>query len=654
MAYISFDKSQIVNLEFSLSREVLRSNRAGSYSSTTIVGCNTRKYHGLLVCPVDAFGGERFVLLSSMDVSVVQKDKIFNIGIHKYKGDHFYPKGHKYIESFATMVIPEMIYRVGEVVLQQERILIHRNEQVMIRYTVLEAPEPLKLQLRPFLAFRNIHSLSHANMYADTKVEYIQNGIRMKMYEGFPWLNLQLSDPCEFVQMPDWNYAIEYPEERSRGYDYQEDLFVPGFLEVEMKEGSSIILSASTEEEKPGGFKQKFSRTMAKKVPRSNYRNCLVNSAQQFIERRPGYTDIIAGYPWFGAWGRDTFISLPGLALAREGLKLYREVLDTQVNRMKGGLFPNMGNVDNPAFNSVDAPLWFFWSLQQYRNAGGKDVATRYWNAAREIIHNYVKGEDYSIRMHENGLIQSGDGTKGLTWMDAMVHGKPVTPRDGFAVEINALWYNAVCFALEISKEKGDNEFTDSFSYLPDRIWESFNRMFWDEAKGFLADRVTIEGTKIMEVRPNMVIATSLPHIMLSNEQAIRILEVADKELVTPRGLRSLSPRNPAYVGVYYGTQEERDSAYHQGTVWPWLIGPFCEGWLRAYGKNGAEKVRKLIFGFEEVMLEHGIGSVSEIYDGDPPHAPRGAISQAWSIAEILRIINILDRNYKPQIKTSL
>ena len=647
MGYIKFDKSKVVNLEYSLSREILRTNRAGSYSSTTIVGCNTRKYHGLLVCPVDELGGDRFVLLSSLDVTVVNNESSFNIGLRKYKGDYFSPKGHKYIEDFDTEVIPMMIYRVGGVILKQERILVHYEEQFLMRLTILEAGEPMRIQARPLLAFRNIHQLTHANMFANTKVERVNNGIKAKLYDGFPWLNMQWSVNADFVQVPDWYYGVEYIEEQKRGYDYSEDLFVPGFFEFEAKEGDVIIFSASTKEENPSGFKKKFSSTVASKIPRNSFINCLQNAAQQFIEKRGGSTLIIAGYPWFGAWGRDTFISLPGLALSRQNNMLFTEVLDTQVRKLRNGLFPNMGSDDNPAYNSIDAPLWFFWAVQNYQENGGlEDTWKRYGEACKSIITAFRTGTAFNIHMRDNGLIYADAPGKALTWMDAVVNGVPVTPRRGYAVEINALWYNAVCFAVEMSRKSRDKDFFKEIESLPELIKKSFLELFWDEELGYLADYVNDDEGPNSFVRPNMVLAVSLPNSMLDCEKMKKVMDVADKYLVTPRGLRTLSPGHSNYKGIYFGGQEERDNAYHQGTVWPWLLGPFCEGWLRVYGKQGVHKVRKLIFGFEGVMNEHGVSTISEIYDGDPPHNARGSISQAWSVSEIIRIIDILDKRY--------
>jgi predicted glycogen debranching enzyme len=648
MSYIKFEKSQIVNLEYSLAREVIRTNRAGSYSSTTIVGCNTRKYHGLLVCPVDAFGGERYVLLSSVDATIVNNERSFNTGIRKYKGDYYSPKGHKYIEELDMEGIPSRIYRVGGVKLKHERLLVHYEEQFLSRFTIIEASEPMKLQIRPFLSFRSIHELTHANLAANTKVDFISNGIRIRLYEGFPYLHMQFSQKVEFVHVPDWYLGVDYIEEQKRGYDYSEDLFTPGFFEVEAEEGDVIVFSASTSEEKPSGFKSKFTKTLNGKIPRNNFINCLKNAAQQFIEKRHGNTFIIAGYPWFGSWGRDTFIALPGLALARPSkkLQLYRDVLDTQVKRMKDGLFPNMGAADNYAFNSVDAPLWFFWSVQQYRENGGQDAWERYGEAMIKVLDAYKSGTAFNIGMRENGLIYADAPGKSLTWMDAIVDGIPVTPRRGYAIEINALWYNAACFGLEMAREVNNRKFLKEYESLPGLISDSFREMFCDHQRGYPADYVNDEEGKNYFVRPNMVIAVSLPYSMLSKDQMKRVLDIADKELVTPRGLRTLSPGYPIYKGAYRGSQRERDLAYHNGTVWPWLLGPFCEGWLKVYGMSGEQKVRKLIYGLEEVMNEHGVSTISEIHDGDPPHAPNGAISQAWSIGEVLRIIDLLENKY--------
>jgi predicted glycogen debranching enzyme len=290
--------------------------------------------------------------------------------------------------------------------------------------------------------------------------------------------------------------------------------------------------------------------------------------------------------------------------------------------------------------------LWFFWAIQQYVEQGGTDAWELYGEAAKSVLNAYKSGTSYNIHMRDNGLIYADAPGKSLTWMDAVVHGVPVTPRRGYDVEINALWYNAVCFSLEMARLNNDKKFIKEYEKLPELIKKSFLEIFWDPRLNTLADYVNdTEGVNLF-VRPNMVIAVSMPYSMLDKDQMKNILDVADKELVTIRGLRTLSPRNKMYKGVYKGNQEERDNAYHQGTVWPWLYGPFCEGWLKVYGKQGVQKVKNLIYGLEAVMNEHGISTISEIYDGDPPHAPQGSISQAWSVGEVLRIMDLLETKY--------
>jgi len=644
MSYLVFDKNELVNLDYSLNKEILRSNRAGSYCSYTLAGCNTRKYHGLLVCPLEQIDGEKHVLLSSLDLSIIQHDAEFNLGIHQYPND-FAPKGHKYLRNFEMDVIPKATYRVGGVILTQETIFITNEELLIIRYTLEEAHSPTKIRLRPFLAFRNFHQLSKANMNANTKVDHIKNGIKTKLYNGYPFLYLQFSKPNEFIAVPDWYYNIEYEREKERGYEYQEDLFVPGYFEMDIKKGETIYFSASLSLQEPSNIAKKFAAELKSRIPRDSFEHCLQNAAQQFVVRRGEKTEVVAGYHWFGSWGRDTFIALPGLTLAFDNEKDCRAVLDTQVGKLSGGLFPNMGDDSNPAFNSVDAPLWFFWTLQQYTHytKDPLDVWKRYSKAMKDILNGYRNGIAFNIHMEENGLIWAGEPGKALTWMDAVIHGKPVTPRMGFDVEINALWYNAVMFSLELARKAKDTKFIKEWQDLPPLIQQSFVETFWDESRGYLADYVN-GGYKDWSVRPNQVIATMLDYSPISDDIKKKVLDIAESELLTPRGLRSLSPNDENYKGTYEGIQEERDSAYHQGTLWPWLLYPFCEGYLRLHKKNGLPLVKELYKGFEEVMLEAGIGTISEIYDGDPPHLPRGAISQAWSVASVINIGKLIEK----------
>ncbi len=648
MSYLKFDKTQLVNLEYSLNREVLRSNRAGSFCNTTIIGCNTRKYHGLLVSPVKRYENKRYVFLSSLDETVVQHNSEFNLGIHKYKGDVYEPKGHKYVIDFLTDIVSGTVYRVGGVMLCKESMLVDQEEQILLRYTLMDAHSETKLRFRPFLAFRDMHTLTHANLYANKYTEPIKNGVSIQMYPDLPTLHMQFSKGVEFIPVPDWYYGIEYPKEQERGYDYGEDLFVPGYFEMDIKKGESIIFSASLKEENPNTFKRRFSTQLERRLPRSSYMHCLTNAAQQFIIRNEEEktTEVIAGYPWFGVWGRDTFIALPGITLGIDDPKTCKEVLDTMVTRMEGGLFPNMGSRENPAFNSVDAPLWFFAAVQQYAEYMGLTAAVwkQYGDAMKTILENFRNGSlPFNIRMHDNGLIYAGREGKALTWMDAVVNGKAVTPRIGYPVEIQALWYNAMMFTLALAEEAGDKKFVKAWKDIPALTRESFVKTFWDEEKGYLADVVDGE-KKDWSIRPNQVFAASLPYSMIDDEIKKSLLDVVAGQLVTPRGLRTLSPDDPYYKGIYEGSQEERDRAYHQGTVWPWLLEGFSAAWLRIHKKSGVAYIDNLLHGFEEEMNQHGIGTISEIFNGDPPHQAKGAISQAWSVGALLQMFKMIEK----------
>ncbi|MBN2681239.1 MAG: glycogen debranching enzyme family protein [Bacteroidales bacterium] len=644
MTYIKFDKTKLINLEYSLNKELIRSNRAGSYASTTVIGANTRKYHGLLICPMEDIDGENHVLLSSLDISVHQQGAAFNLGVRKYPGI-YEPKGHKYIRDFSTEPIPHQIFRVGGVVLRRENLLVEEDDRILIKITLLEAHSPTKLTFKPFLAFRKVHALSKANMFVNRKYKSVENGIKVKMYDGYKSLFMQFSKKAEYVHVPDWYYNVEYIEEQKRGYDFREDLFVPGYFELPLKKGESVVFSAGLSEINTKTISKKFDSEAKKRIPRTGFENCLVNSAQQFIVKRNKKTEIIAGFPWFGRWGRDTFIALPGLTLAQNDLKTCKGVLDTMSAEIKDGLFPNIGHGEHSVLNSVDAPLWYFWALQQYHeHIDDKELVWKdYGKKMKVVLNKFKEGTHFNIKMHDNGLIWSGEPGHALTWMDAVVHGRPVTPRIGFDVEINALWYNAVCFTLELAEKAGDKKFVSQYKNIPNLTKTSFVEMFWDEKKKYLADYATYEA-KDWSIRPNQIFATSLPYSPINVDIADSVLETVRQVLLTTKGLRTLSPSHPDYIGRYEGSQEQRDNAYHQGTVWPWLLGHFAEGILKIHGKSRLAFVQKLISSFEEDMSMHGIGSISEVYDGDPPHNPNGAISQAWSVAEVLRMIRLTEK----------
>ena len=484
MAYLQFNKEELVNLEYSLNREVLSANHAGGYLNTTIVGCNTRKYHGLLVVPIDNFGGDKCVLLSSLDETLIQHEKEFNLGIHRY-GNIYEPRGHKYITNFEIDKVVAITYGVGGIVLRKVIMLCNNEEQVLIRYTLLEAHSPTILRLKPFLAFRNIHSLSKANTNADKKYRDIENGKSFKMYEGFPDLNLQLNVKNEFISNSDWYYNIEYKEESRRAYDSKEDLFVPGYFELPIKKGQTIIFSASTKEEDPASLTYKFTKNINQRRHRDSFQSCLQIAAKQFIIHDGEDTNIFAGYPWLDKNMRDTLVALPGLTWYANGdLGKFKDVLETIVRRYSDYLVKTN--------KKTDVPLWFFWTLQHYAKAleSNSKVWKVYKELLKEILNSYKDGSRQNVNMHENGLLWAEERGVATSWMDAYVSGEPVTERAGYQVELNSLWYNAICFALEMASKTKDKTFVDEWTPIKEKIEKNFVKAFWIESREYLADYV--------------------------------------------------------------------------------------------------------------------------------------------------------------------
>ena len=645
MSYIKFDKTRLINLEYALSRELIRSNRSGAYSSTTITNSNTRKYHGLLVVPQPGIDDDLHVLLSALDESIIQHDAEFNLGLRKYPGGNWNPKGHKYIRDFESEPIPTVIYRVGGVVLKKESLFATNDDRILIRYTLLDAHSPTKLRFKPFLAFRSRHSLCKSNIFADTSYQPVKQGVSCKMYSGYSRLVMQFSREPQYVHVPHWYYNIEYIREQERGYDYSEDLFVPGYFEIPLNKGESIIFSAGIEETNPDRLQSLFNKEVKGRIPRNNFKNCLINSAQQFLVEKGCSNEVIAGFHWFGRYGRDTFIALPGLTLELNNPKMFRGVMKSMVKEMQGPLFPNTDYNGQKGYRSADTPLWFFWAVQQYvKYTSDWKGAWKMWGKAMEtIIKGYTDGTPCNIKMNDLGLIEASETGVPHTWMDAVVEGKPVTPRTGMAIEVNALWYNALRFFSEIAEKNGDAAKQELFLEIAERVEQNFIPLFWNRQQRYLNDYVNGE-YQDDSLRPNQIIAISLPYSLLNDEQAKMILDITRSVLLTSRGLRSLSPHHPDYIGEYTGDQALRDRALHQGTVWPWLLGHFAEAWLRIYGESGSALIDDLLYGFEETMKDDGIGTVSEVYDGNPPHKGGGAISQAWSVAELLRIFGMLER----------
>ena len=646
MSYLRFDKTLLTNLEESLPKEVLRTNRSGAYHCTTIVDCNTRKYHGLLVIPIPELDDENHVMLSSLDETVIQHGAEFNMGLHKYQGNNYSPKGHKYVREFECEKVPTTIYRVGGVVLKKEKVFVHHENRILIRYTLLEAHSATTLRLRPFLAFRSVRQYTHENSQASRDYQLVDNGIKTCMYPGYPELFMQLNKKNEFHFQPDWYRGIEYPKEQERGYDFNEDLYVPGYFEINIKKGETVVFSAGISEVSTRTLKNTFEEEKEKRVPRDNFQHCLINAAHQFLNVQGGESYILAGYPWFKCRARDLFISLPGLTLAVDEVEKFETVMETARKAVMRFINDEPDDLKIYEMEHPDVLLWAVWCIQQYAKMVSREQCREKYGKLLEEIMDYLRRENHpNLFVHSNGLVYSNGFDKAVTWMNSTANGRPVINRTGYIVEFNALWYNALRFTADLLGEKGNTTFTDDLNEVAEKAGKAFVETFLNE-HGYLLDYV--DGNMMdWSVRPNMIFAAAFDYSPLDARQKKGVVDICTKELLTPKGLRSLSPKSGGYNPNYVGPQSQRDYAYHQGTAWPWLAGFYFEAYLRIYKMSGLGFVERQLIGYEDELTSHCIGSIPELFDGNPPFKGRGAISFAMNVAEILRTLYILSKyNY--------
>ena len=635
----------MTNLEESLPRELLRTNRSGAYSCSTIVDCNTRKYHGLLVVPVPELDDENHVLLSSLDATVIQHGAEFNLGLHKYQGNNYSPKGHKYIREFDCDKVPTTLYRVGGVVLKKEVVFQHYEDRILIRYTLVDAHSATTLRFRPFLAFRSVRQFTHENSTASREYTEVENGIKTCVYAGYPDLYMQFSKDNNFVFQPDWYRGVEYPKEQERGYASNEDLYVPGYFEMDIKKGETIVFSASTSACKTGGLKRLFDKEVDERSPRDNFFHCLVNAAHQFHNRTSkDERYLLAGYPWFKCRARDTFIALPGLTLSIEEEDYFELVMQTASR----GLYEFMeGKPLTTKIYEIEQPdvlLWAVWAVQQYAKHVGRDKCNRkYGKLVQDIVAYIVADKHPNLHLMDNGLLYSEGKDKAVTWMNSTANGRPVVPRTGYIVEFNALWYNALKFCASMATEyEAENEAAD-YEKRADLCRNSFLDTFVNQY-GYLFDYVEPLDSPDWSVRPNMIFAVALDYSPLTPAQQKSVLDVCTRELLTPKGLRSLSPKSGGYNPMYVGPQTQRDYAYHQGTAWPWLGGFYMEACLKIYKRTRLSFIERQMVGYEDEMTQHCLGTIPELFDGNPPFHGRGAISFAMNVAEILRTLELLEK----------
>lgn len=644
MGYLKFEKALMTNLQDSLPRELLRTNRSGAYSCSTIVDCNTRKYHGLFVVPVPGLDDENHVLLSSLDPTVIQHGAAFNLGLHKYHGGNYSPNGHKYIREFDCDKVPTTIYKVGNAVLKKEVVLQCYEERILVRYTLLEGQGTTLLQFRPFLAFRSVREFTHENAAINREYHNVENGIATCLYEGYPQLFMQFSKDNEFHYEPYWYRGLEYPKEEDRGYHSDEDLYVPGYFEMKIRKGESIVFSGSTSEIKTSKLKRLFDNEVEIRQPRDNFFHCLVNAAHQFHNRKKnGDRYILAGYPWFKCRARDQFISLPGLTLNIEEQDYFELVMKTAQRGLREFMKNDPLTVEMQDIDQPDVMHWCIWALQQYAKEAGKESCLKlYGDFLREMMTYIENGKHPNLFLHANGLLYAEGKDRAITWMDGMLDGKPVNPRSGYIVEFNALWYNNLKFVAWLFSDTSDTEYASHLEQMAEECKTAFIDTFMNNY-GYLYDYV--DGNMVdWSVRPNMILAAALDYSPLDQSQKKSVIDICTRELLTPKGLRSLSPKSGGYNPICTGDRDYRTRMYHQGTAWPWLGGFYLEACLKLYKRTRLSYVERQLIGYEDEVLNHCLGTIPEYFDGNPPYHGRGAISFAMNVGAVLRTLALLEK----------
>lgn len=640
MSYLKFDKNLLINLDQSLQKEMLRTNQAGAYHCTTLVGCNTRKQHGLLVIPIPEMGNKPHVLLSSLDETVIQHDAPFNLGIHRYKGGVYSPNGHKYIREFDCESVPRTTYRVGGVILTKEKIFISRENRILIRYTLVESHSPTTLRFRPFLAFRESNSLCMQNNAINREILPVENGVATCLYHGFPTLYMQFSRKAQWVDEPNWYNDIEYSKDLERGVPYCEDLWVPGYFELPIKKGESIIFSAGVEPVKPRSLAKMYENEIAVRTPRSSFFNCLKNAAKQFYLKDGDKMYVLSGYPWGVVLARNTFMAAPGLALPISHRADYEAIMKTALEALTH--FIDTGETDGriAGIDLPDIPLWAVWAIQQYaKEFNDTDAASLYGDTVAKIL-DYILGNGHpNLKVDENGLLRTNGADTPVSWMNSVLDYKPVIPRTGYLVEFNALWYNALMFGAALLP---DNASATAWQEAAAKVKEAFEPTFLN-GYGYLYDYVNGNYAD-PSVRPNMAVAIGLDYSPLDRRQRKGVLDVVTRELLTPKGLRTLSPKSYGYRPFYLGSPRDRELALHQGPARPWLIRFYADAYLRVFGASGISYIDRMLIGFEDEMSQACIGSLSQLYDANPPFAGRGAISHATNVANVLATLNTLKK----------
>ena len=647
-------------LEDLLGKEWLLTNRVGAYASSTVVGCNTRRYHGLLVAATKPPVG-RIVALSTIMEQLVVGDTTYHLATNEFLGS-FSPCGVIHLAEFRNDVAATFVFRAGPAELIKEVILAEGANAVAVRYTLRGTAG--ELHLWPFAALRDFHHLRKVHEPHQMTFEAVTGGLVVEdRLRGTHALHV-CGNGAAFSPRPQWWYRFCYRQEIARGQDGYEDLYTPGAFVHTLADGDCCQMTASLGEPVAMDFAAtadrrrdrlaQFAAGVGAEADTTSRR--LAMACDAFVVQRtfpdaPPSATILAGYHWFADWGRDAFVALPGLLLVTGRTQQARQVFATFAGALSNGMIPNCFDDYSPAahYDSIDASLWFIIAAERYLQATG-DAA--FWRdtlmpVAQAILSAYYEGTRFDIHEDGDSLLIGGSPETQLTWMDARLGREVVTPRHGKAVEINALWYNAHRIVADRSGE-ADRALADRCAHQAELIAAAFDRVFWNAEGGCLYDCVT-EAARDGSIRPNQILAVSLPYSPLSPARQAAVVKVVDDALVTPMGLRTLSPRDPRYRRRYGGSWESRDRAYHQGTVWAWLMGPFVEAYLKVarYSRPSLERAQQLLSAFGAHLGEAGLGFISEIFDGDGPHTPRGCIAQAWSVAEVLRVKQLVNEKMR-------
>ncbi len=667
---IQFMQETCGNLDGALGREWLETNGLGGFASSTIIGLNSRRYHGLLVAATKPPVG-RYVLLSKLEDTLVIEGQAFDLPANRYPGV-IHPQGFRYLKQFRLDPFPVFTYEIEGIEIEKSVFMIYGENSTVIHYDLKKnnppkRPRNLRLVIRPLIAFRNYHSTTHQNGVIKPAVEERSGLATVTPYPGLPSLHLA-HDAAELRKTGGWYRNFEYDAERERGLDFSEDLFNPLELSFELGLRGEASIIASTEPRDVTQVVEYWQAEITRRrktkpscLAEDDFAQTLAAAADQYIVSRGDQKTVIAGYHWFSDWGRDTMIALPGLTLLTGKHDVARSILLTFARYVDQGMLPNRfpDAGETPEYNTVDATLWFFEAARSYLAYTGDQefVRDQLYQVFADIISWHVKGTRYGIKVDASGLLASGEQGVQLTWMDAKLGDWVVTPRRGKPVEIQALWYNALCIMEDLARRFGDEAGQECYRNMATVASWSFNRLFWNEKAGCLFD-VTNGALPDPSIRPNQILSVSLPYSMLPPERAKGVVEKVRQHLLTPYGLRSLAPSDPQYRGRYTGGPLERDGAYHQGTVWPWLMGPFITAYLKVNGGSDAARrqANEWLTPLKDHLADAGLGHISEIFDGDPPHRPCGCIAQAWSVAEVLRtyVEDVLQQQLTTQVEAAV